>query len=380
MRLIEFELLKLLKNKKMIFIVLSCFLFSILFVAYNHYQHNRYIEDMIQSLQSDNAIANQKVEYLNKLKVLDESHKELLEYWGKEAVTTSYLKIYYSSPKLFEWEDILKQTNNRNLNLIVGYQKEYISIYTQSTESRIKDLENEIILNNYLLEQHIETLLSPYYPSASNSIYLLNTKEVMLIMMILFVVSIVDIFSGEIESGAYKLTYTSPYSRIQIIQAKILVSSIFVSLLYIIVPVFVFIISRFITGYGCLQYPILVNTLGYFQVIPVVKFIQLSFIYYWLFLIFFVFLCSLVFIAFKESTSIISVFSGLFLIVFLLSSSRSQSIINYLPLGSFDLITILQFYGFNMLPLFFTLTIVYSGIVYVLDRILIKQISFTGGK
>ena len=380
MRLIEFELLKLLKNKKMIFIVLSCFLFSILFVGYNHYQHNRYIEDMIQSLQSDNAIANQKVEYLNKLKVLDEPHKELLEYWGKEVVTTSYLKIYYSSPKLFEWEDILKQTNNRNLNLIVGYQKEYISISTQSTESRIKDLENEIVLNNYLLEHHIEPLLSPYYPSASNLIYLLNTKEVMLIMMILFVVSIVDIFSGEIESGAYKLTYTSPYSRIQIIQAKILVSSIFVSLLYIIVPVFVFIISRFITGYGCLQYPILINTLGYFQVIPVVKFIQLSFIYYWLFLIFFVFLCSLVFIAFKESTSIISVFSGLFLIVFLVSSSRSQSIINYLPLGSFDLITILQFYGFNMLPLFFTLTIAYSGIVYVLDRILIKQISFTGGK
>lgn len=380
MRLIEFELLKLLKNKKMIFIVLSCFLFSILFVGYNHYQHNRYVEDMILSLQSDNTIANQKVEYLNKLKVLDEPHKELLEYWGKEAVSTSYLKIYYSSPKLFEWEDILKQTNSRNSNLIIGYQKEYISIYTQSTESKIKDLENGTILNNYLLEHNIEPLLSPNYPSASNLIYLLNSKEAMLIMMILFVVSIVDIFSGEIESGAYKLTYTSPYSRIQIIQAKILVSLIFVSILYILIPVFVLIISSIITGYGSLEYPILINILGEFQVIPVVKFIQLSLIYYWFLLIFFVFLCSLIFIFFKESTSIISVFSGLFLIVFLVSSTRSQSIINYLPLGSFDLITILQFYGFNLLPIFFTLSISYSGIVYVLDRILIKQISFTGGK
>lgn len=380
MRLIEFELLKLLKNKKTILIVISCFLFSILFVGYNHYQHNRYIEDMIQNLINDNGLANQRVEYLNKLKYKTDDQIEELEFWGPEAVTTSYLKTYYSSPSLFDWKDILRQTNKRNENLIIGYQKGYIYIYSQSTESRIKDLENEINLNTILLEKNTEPLLSPYYPSAFNLIYLLHSKEVMLILMILFVVSIIDIFSSEIESGAYKITYTMPFSRVQIIQSKILVSSIFVSFLYIIVPAFMFLISSIITGFGSSVYPVLVNTLGLFQIIPVIQFILLSLIYYWFQLIFFVFLCSLVFIILKESTSMLSILSGIFLMTFLINVNRTQSNINYLPLGSFDLITILQNFGFNRIPLFCLLSVVYTGIIYAIDRTLIKRISFTGGK
>jgi hypothetical protein len=119
-------------------------MFSILFVGYNHYQHNRYIEDMIQNLINDNGLANQRVEYLNKLKFKTYAQIEELEFWGPEAVTTSYLKTYYSAPSLFDWKDILRQTNKRNENLIIGYQKGYIYIYSQSTETRIKDLENEL--------------------------------------------------------------------------------------------------------------------------------------------------------------------------------------------------------------------------------------------
>jgi ABC-type transport system involved in multi-copper enzyme maturation permease subunit len=202
----------------------------------------------------------------------------------------------------------------------------------------------------------------------------------MLILMTLFVVSIIDIFSSEIESGAYKITYTIPYSRIQIMQTKILVSSIFVSFLYFIVPAFTFLLSSIITGFGSSVYPILVNTLGVFQIIPVIQFTLLSLFYYWFQLIFFVFLSSLMFVILKESTSMLSTLSGIFLMTFLINVNRTQSIINYLPLGSFDLITILQNFGFNRIPLFCILSVVYTGIIYVIDRTLIKRISFTGGK
>lgn len=380
MRLLEFELFKLLKNKRIIFITVSCLVFSVLFIAYNHYQHNRYITDMIQELQTNNIIANQKVEYLMKLKSLNETQKEELEYWGPEAVLTSFLKTYYSSPMLFDWKDILEQTNKRNTNLIIGYQKEHIYIYSQSVESRIKDLENEVLLNNYLIEHKIEPLLSPYYPSAFNLIYLLNSKEMMLIMITLFVVSIIDIFSSEIESGSYKITYTSPYSRIQIIQAKILISCVYVSFLYILTLVFIFSISSILTGVGSLEYPILVNALGEFQIIPVNHFIQSSLLYYWFQLIFFIFLCSFLFIAFKDSTSMISVLSGIFLMTYLIVSYRAQSFINFLPFGSFDFVTILQNFGLNKISFFSVLSVSYSGIIYLIDRLLIKRISFTGGK
>lgn len=379
MRLIEFEFLKLLKNKKTIFIVLSCLLFSALFIVYNHYRHNRYIEDMIQDLKTDNIIANQRVKYLMKFKSLNETQKEELEYWGPEAVITSFLKTYYSSPILFDWKDILEQSNKRNTNLIIGYQNKHIYVYSQSVESKIKDLENEVLLNNYLLEHNIEPLLSPFYPSAFNLIYLLNSKEMMLIMIILFVVSIIDIFSSEIESGSYKITYTSPYSRIQILQTKILISCIFVSFLYILTHVFIFILSSIVTGVGSPEYPILVNTLGEFEIIPVFQFIQTSLLYYLAQLIFFVFLSSFLFIVFKDSTSIISIFSGIFLMTYLIVSYRAQSFINYLPFGSFDFATILQNFGFNKVILFFMLSVSYSGIIYLINRILIKRISFTGG-
>ncbi len=379
MRLIEFEFLKLIKNKKTIFIVLSCLLFSALFIVYNHYRHNRYIEDMIQDLKTDNIIANQRVEYLMKFKSLNETQKEELEYWGPEAVITSFLKTYYSSPMLFDWKDILEQSNKRNTNLIIGYQKKHIYVYSQSVESKIKDLENEVLLNNYLLEHKIEPLLSPFYPSAFNLIYLLNSKEMMLIMIILFIVSIIDIFSSEIETGSYKITYTSPYSRIQIIQTKILVCSIFVSFLYILVHAFTFILSTLITGVGNLEYPILVNTLGEIKVIPIIQFIQTSLLYYWVQLIFFVFLSSFLFIVFKDSMSIVSIFSWIFLMTYLVASYRAQSFINYLPLGSFDFVTILQNFGLNKISFFSVLSVSYSGITYLINRILIKRISFTGG-
>jgi ABC-type transport system involved in multi-copper enzyme maturation permease subunit len=380
MRLIEFELLRLLKNKKTLLIVISCVLFSIIFVGYNHYQHNRYIEDTIQKLENDSSLAKQRVEFLFKLKSLNDRQKEELEFWGPEVVTTSFLKTYYSSPALFDWKDILKKTNDRNLNLIVGYQKEYIFIYSQSIESKIKDLENENDLNHYLLEHNIDPLLTPYYPSSFNLLYLLNSKEFMLMMMVLFIVSVIDIFSSEFESGAYKITYTSPYTRIQIIQTKILISSIFVSFLYIIIPVFVFLLSSMMTGIGNPEYPVLVNSLGEYQFITVMQFILMSFSYYWLQLIFLVFLCSLVFVIIKESASMVSILSGVFLMIYLISSSRSLSFMNYLPLGSFDLITILQNFGFTRIPLFSILNIVFIGIIVVIDRILIKRISFTGGK
>ncbi|MHB8096649.1 MAG: ABC transporter permease subunit [Erysipelotrichaceae bacterium] len=379
MRLIEFEFLKLLRNKKTIFIVLSCLLFSALFIVYNHYRHNRYIEDMIQDLKTDNIIANQRVEYLMKFKSLNETQKEELEYWGPEAVITSFLKTYYSSPILFDWKDILEQSNKRNTNLIIGYQNKHIYVYSQSVESKIKDLENEVLLNNYLLEHNIEPLLSPFYPSAFNLIYLLNSKEMMLIIIILFVVSIIDIFSSEIESGSYKITYTSPYSRIQILQTKILISCIFVSFLYILTHILIFILSSIVTGVGSPEYPILVNTLGEFEIIPVFQFIQTSLLYYWVQLIFFVFLSSFLFIVFKDSTSIISILSGIFLMTYLIVSYRAQSFINYLPFGSFDFVTILQNFGFNKISFFSVLSVSYSGIIYLINRILIKRISFTGG-
>lgn len=379
MRLIEFEFLKLLRNKKTIFIVLSCLLFSALFIVYNHYRHNRYIEDMIQDLKTDNIIANQRVEYLMKFKSLNETQKEELEYWGPEAVITSFLKTYYSSPILFDWKDILEQSNKRNTNLIIGYQNKHIYVYSQSVESKIKDLENEVLLNNYLLEHNIEPLLSPFYPSAFNLIYLLNSKEMMLIIIILFVVSIIDIFSSEIESGSYKITYTSPYSRIQILQTKILISCIFVSFLYILTHILIFILSSIVTGVGSPEYPILVNTLGEFEIIPVIQFIQTSLLYYLAQLIFFVFLSSFLFIVFKDSTSIISILSGIFLMTYLIVSYRAQSFINYLPFGSFDFVTILQNFGFNKISFFSVLSVSYSGIIYLINRILIKRISFTGG-
>ena len=314
-----------------------------------------------------------------KFKSLNETQKEELEYWGPEAVITSFLKTYYSSPILFDWKDILEQSNKRNTNLIIGYQKKHIYVYSQSVESKIKDLENEVLLNNYLLEHNIEPLLSPFYPSAFNLIYLLNSKEMMLIMIILFVVSIIDIFSSEIESGSYKITYTSPYSRIQILQTKILISCIFVSFLYILTHVLIFILSSIVTGVGSPEYPILVNTLGEFEIIPVFQFIQTSLLYYWVQLIFFVFLSSFLFIVFKDSTSIISILSGIFLMTYLIVSYRAQSFINYLPFGSFDFVTILQNFGFSKVTLFCMVSVFYSGIIYLINRILVKRINFTGG-
>lgn len=380
MNLFCFELLKIIKNKRNIFIVISCILFVFIFFGYSINRHQDYIDNMVLSLQSDNKYAISMLNSFENIENSEELYVNEIDFWSKEAITTSYLKNYYNTSTNFSWKDVLITKNERFSNLINGYNNALISISNQTVESKIIELKNEIYTNNYLLENSIEPLLSPFYPSAFNLVYMFNTKEVMLILSILFVLYIVEIFSGEIESGAYKITYTAPYSRFKILNVKILVSCLSLSILFICIFILLFILSSIVYGAGNITYPIVIKTMDSFSITSIFSVNILGFLYYWIISIFVIHIVSYIFLMFKDTSSIISVMSCLFLIVYIFTfsiSTNSMSI--YMPLGAFDYLSVIKIIGSEQYMFFIILYIIYMIIIHFMNSFIIRKIDFNGG-
>ena len=109
--------------------------------------------------------------------------------------------------------------------------------------------------NQYLLEENIEPLNSPYQMTAINFAYQLTNYPWILIILLAICLLTMGMFSGDIEGGAYKVLYSQPFSRGKIYAAKYLVNffNSFVVVTGLVVVVFG--IVALINGLGDANYP-----------------------------------------------------------------------------------------------------------------------------
>lgn len=111
--------------------------------------------------------------------------------------------------------------------------------------------------NQYLLEQGIEPLHSPYQMTGTNFLYQLTTYPWMLIILMAMAFMTIDMFSGDFEGGFFKVLFSQPFGRGKIFTVKYLVrfSNSFLVITGIVLLAFA-VISIF-NGLGDTSYPAL---------------------------------------------------------------------------------------------------------------------------
>ena len=80
-------------------------------------------------------------------------------------------------------------------------------------EENVDQVRQRLLVNEYMLAEGIEPLNSPHTMTAVNFLYQLMGYPWVLIPLIAMALLNIDIFSGEMEGGAYKILYAQPYSR-----------------------------------------------------------------------------------------------------------------------------------------------------------------------
>lgn len=332
-RLIQLEWIKFIESRKNRMILLIMILYIIGIVFYNQYQYRHYFSNVEKSMTAERNKASSYLNIIQLLKKNDANYKENpdeLLFLNTEIKKSLLLEYFFKDLNLEDWKYVLQTENQKFSNLIWGEENKFIkgTILNARGQNPLF-MKSKIIQNQYLIDNNIVPYINPYEINGINFLLLLLNRHTPLILIILAVLLSIDIFSGEMEEGTYKLYFTQPYSRKTIYWSKIF-SILFFSIGIIAVLIILFfIIICVIFGFGEPTYPQVIatsqvllsfrnniNLLGNFQVVSSIKFIALGYVL--LFFISSMILISSIFlsIVFKSTTKSIGVFTYIILIAF----------------------------------------------------------------
>lgn len=118
------------------------------------------------------------------------------------------------------------------------------------------EIPQRISVNEYLIQQKVQPLNSPYEMTATNFIYkLFDYPWIAIILLPLFLLNI-DIFSADFDGGAYKVLYSRHFSRRGIYFVKSIVRYVYSMLIVSCLLAIAFCLIGALNGYGEAGYPI----------------------------------------------------------------------------------------------------------------------------
>lgn len=122
-------------------------------------------------------------------------------------------------------------------------------------EESIVHVNQRLAMNQYLVQEGIEPLSSPYQMTATNFIYQLTDYPWILTILIALALLNIDMFSGDVEGGAYKVLYSQPYrrSRIHAVKFSVHFLNSFAAVALIVLAMFG--VMAMSNGLGDIHYP-----------------------------------------------------------------------------------------------------------------------------
>jgi ABC-type transport system involved in multi-copper enzyme maturation permease subunit len=281
------------RKNRIIILLLICYLIGIVFYYVN--LDKNYFPLMLNKMERQSIESQQKLSDISLKEEHDKDYEKdprEIEFLTLENQTSVLLMSHYEAPKFSDWKQYLERENRKFNNLIFGEENNYINLNV--LKARNQDpakLKQQIIRNEYLIENDIEIDLSPYKLSGIQFLtFLLKSHSPMIIIVFAMILSI-DVFLGEMEEGSYKLYFTQPYSRKRIYWSKILGVLLFIIGIIFALIIVLFIIVSIIYGVGKINFPQVIGSkeiltsltnnakiLGQFQVISTSQYLILGYI------------------------------------------------------------------------------------------------------
>lgn len=230
MKLIGFELNKMLRSKKCIFV----FILLLVLVSYN---------SLSFILRPDLSPVNCYIS-INSSYIKDEIDQRTQN------------KRYYDEERIKSCEKGLKLLEDCKDKKLLSDDYLYWSLeyFPQCINRARNDVRYETTVSKYLLEKKVAP---EEYCGSANGLYLLQTitGPWLCIFLLLFSLMTADIFNKEYRSGSHKLLLTQPFKRQKFISAKYIASVIFCigSFIAAFAPYFVISVIKY--GFGPLDYP-----------------------------------------------------------------------------------------------------------------------------
>ncbi|MEW8994791.1 ABC transporter permease subunit [Clostridium sp.] len=249
MKLFQVELFKLVKSKKYLIFCLAIIMLMVLKtnMVYNYTQNQlpeiklanneKLLVDYKAKLRDENIEEESKTNYEAEIKRIEEENKELKE----EIRNPNY-----------NWRDKLNKKNK-----ILKEKKEQAEMSLKYNE--VEDINGEISVNEYLLENNIEPrkLYEMYsFIDIGEIISFISMPFLPIMIMILGY----DSISGEMQFSTIKLLATKPIKREKIILMKFLSLFCISVITVIILELLMLLITSVIFNSGDSMYPILVGT------------------------------------------------------------------------------------------------------------------------
>lgn len=249
------------KKNKLMLLVLIIYFISLMIIY--TIANGKYFSKLERYMEEQQLHAEGHIRVINFQKQANEDqHLEYeidpleLEFWNIEKITSIQLKHLYKTNKNEDLKRILRVEIEKYENLLDGVEKGFISKASlDAREQSVSELKKQIILNNYLLENDIVPLESPYKLTGINFLVLLLKDANPMIIIILLSLFCIDVFLNEMEEGSYKLHFTQPFTRKKIFISKITTAILFTIGIVFALILIMFIILSLINGVGSGDYP-----------------------------------------------------------------------------------------------------------------------------
>ena len=271
--LIIFETKKFFNRKKNIFSIALFLVLVIVFVFLNLSLEEQYkrsevtsIDFQIDSLKESLSKVESEISRLpenDNLKVIKSDYEEELDLLKDTKVALANK----------EYHRVLENKIKMDKLLLKGIESEN----TISSKS-IKEIEESIQINTYLIENNIEPIFDQVSMQGFNFIRVFLNNPISIILIILIIILSADIMSSEFDSNTYKLLFIQPISRKKILLSKVLATIIIINVIIFTIIGVLFGILGIINGFGNMNYPVKFYNNGITELIGIGKFILLEFV------------------------------------------------------------------------------------------------------
>lgn len=290
MKILKYQLLKELKQRKNIGIFFGMVLYCIALIFYMNYSNTKYIEKIYNF--NENAILEYKgrlngakieltalnMEYKDNesdpvyIKKSEEINRKI-EFYQSLHINylrrkDGYLKLNYG--QILEDKDletILKSSKSINQVIVKGLENIVVdNSWLKERGLEKEELEKQIADYEEIQEKGNKLQVSPYTLNMANYLRRFFDQTNVFILLAVVLMLSIESYTSEFEEGSYKTIYTAPYNRKSLIRSKYIARSL-LNICFVLVPLLMVTIAvGIIYGYGDLSYPLRMNeSIGHFS-------------------------------------------------------------------------------------------------------------------
>jgi len=253
------------KSKKTLVVILLLLITLASFIISNTVQDKLYWIRQAADLTIERVVVDTEIKRVeNELSLLEESAQDNLAIEGKEEELD-----FLTQRRNFNVQQI-NQTKNptedkameraelwlkSDRHLLSGAEAG-MDLEQMGLDISIPEIQQRILVNEYLVQQQVQPLNSPYEMTATNFAYKLLDYPWIIIVLLALVLLNIDVFSGDFDGGAYKVLYSRPFSRRQIYCVKFLVRTAYSMLIITGIVAITFYLVGTVNEFGELSYPV----------------------------------------------------------------------------------------------------------------------------